>query len=70
VYWDLVSARRNVASIRESVTLAEQQLSETKSRVEAGVLGETDIAQPTAERERRLGNLALAMQAVVRAEND
>jgi hypothetical protein len=69
VYWDLVSARRNVASIRESVTLAAQQLSETKSRVEAGVLGETDIAQPTAERERRLGNLALAMQAVVRAEN-
>src|SRR5262245_6950911 len=69
VYWDLVSARRNVASIQESVTLAEQQLSETKSRVEAGVLGETDIAQPTAERERRLGNLALAMQAVVRAEN-
>ncbi len=69
VYWDLVSARRNVASIQESVTLAEQQLSETKSRVEAGVLGETDIAQPTAERERRLGNLALAKQIAVRAEN-
>jgi outer membrane protein TolC len=69
VYWDLVSSRRNVASIQESVTLAEQQLSETKSRVEAGVLGETDIAQPTAERERRLGNLALAKQIAVRNEN-
>lgn len=69
VYWDLVSARRDVASIENSVTLAEQQLSETKSRVEAGVLGETDIAQPTAERERRKGNLALARQVAARAEN-
>ncbi len=67
-YWTLVAARRNVASIQSSVELAEKQLEETKSRVEAGVLGETDIAQPTAERDRRLGNLALAQQAVVRAE--
>ena len=70
VYWTLVAARRNVVSIESSVKLADQQLAETKSRVEAGVLGETDIAQPTAERERRLGNLALARQAVVRAETD
>ncbi len=68
-YWTLVAARRNVASIQSSVELAEKQLQETKSRVEAGVLGETDIAQPTAERDRRLGNLALAQQAVVRAES-
>ncbi len=68
VYWTLVAARRNVASIKSSVELAERQLQETKSRVEAGVLGETDIAQPTAERERRMGNLALAQQAVVLAE--
>jgi outer membrane protein TolC len=70
VYWTLVAAGRNVASIESSVQLADQQLAETKSRVEAGVLGETDIAQPTAERERRLGNLALVRQAVVRAETD
>ncbi len=68
LYWTLVAARRNVASIQSSVELAEKQLEETKSRVEAGVLGETDIAQPTAERDRRLGNLALAQQAVVRAQ--
>ncbi len=68
-YWTLVAARRNVASIQSSVELAGKQLEETKSRVEAGVLGETDIAQPTAERDRRLGNLALAQQAVVRAES-
>ena len=69
VYWDLVSARRNVASLESSVALAEQQLSETKSRVEAGVLGETEIAQPTAERERRKGLLALARQSAARSEN-
>ncbi len=70
VYWTLVAARRNVASLESAVELAQRQLDETKSRVEAGVLGETDIAQPTAERERRMGLLALAHQAVVRAETD
>jgi outer membrane protein TolC len=70
VYWTLVAARRNVASIEDSVGLADQQLSETKTRVEAGVLGETDIAQPTAERERRVGNLALARQIVERTQTD
>ena len=68
-YWSLVAARRDVASIASSVELAGQQLSETKSRVEAGVLGETDVAQPTAEQERRRGNLALARQRVTEAEN-
>jgi outer membrane protein TolC len=68
-YWNLVAARRNVASIGSSIALADQQLSETKSRVEAGVLGETDIAQPVAELERRKGNLALARQRVAEAEN-
>jgi outer membrane protein len=68
-YWSLVAARRDVASIESAVGLADQQLSETKSRVEAGVLGETDIAQPTAERERRRGNLALARQRVTETEN-
>ena len=68
-YWSLVSARRDVASIASAVELAGQQLSETKSRVEAGVLGETDIAQPTAEQERRRGDLALARQRVTETEN-
>ena len=68
-YWTLVAARRNVASIASSVELAGRQLSETKSRVEAGVLGETDIAQPTAEQERRRGLLALAAQRVTETQN-
>jgi outer membrane protein TolC len=68
-YWSLVAARRDVASIESAVALAEKQLSETKSRVEAGTLGETEIAQPTAERERRKGELALARQRVAEAEN-
>jgi HAE1 family hydrophobic/amphiphilic exporter-1 len=68
-YWSLVAARRDVASIESAVALAEKQLSETKSRVEAGTLGETEVAQPTAERERRKGDLALARQRVAEAEN-
>lgn len=68
-YWSLVAARRDVASIESSVALADKQLSETKSRIEAGTLGETEIAQPTAERERRKGDLALARQRVAEAEN-
>ena len=38
--------------------------------MEAGVLGETDIAQPTAELERRRGLLAIARQRVTEREND
>ena len=68
-YWNLVAARRDVGSIESSIGLAEQQLSETKTRIEAGVLGETDLAQPVAELERRKGNLALARQRVAFAEN-
>jgi len=68
-YWSLVAARRNVASIESAVNLADRQLSETKSRVEAGMLGETEVAQPTAERERRKGDLALARQRVAESEN-
>jgi outer membrane protein len=68
-YWSLVAARRDVVSIESAVSLAEKQLSETKSRIEAGTLGETEIAQPTAERERRKGDLALARQRVAQAEN-
>ena len=68
-YWSLVAARRDVVSIESAVSLADKQLSETKSRIEAGSLGETEIAQPTAERERRKGDLALARQRVAQAEN-
>jgi outer membrane protein len=68
-YWSLVAARRNVLSIESSVALADKQLSETNIRVEAGALSKTDVAQPTAERERRKGDLAQARQRVEEAEN-
>jgi len=68
-YWSLVAARRDVVSIESSIALAEQQLSETKTRVEAGALAKTDVAEPTAELERRKGNLALARRRVEEAEN-
>ena len=68
-YWSLVAARRDVASIGSSVALADKQLSETKTRIEAGTLGEVEAAQPTAERERRKGDLALARQRAADAEN-
>ena len=68
-YWNLVAARRDVASIESSVELAVQQLSETKSADRGGVLGETDIAQPTAELERRGECWRIARQRVRIAEN-
>jgi outer membrane protein len=65
-YWLLEATRRAVEVIDSSVELARQQLSETQSRVDAGVLARTDLAQPTAELERRRGNLAAAREAVTR----
>jgi len=68
-YWNLVAVRRDVISIQSSVDLADRQLSETKVRVESGALAKTDVAEPTAELERRRGNLAQARQRVEEAEN-
>ncbi len=68
-YWNLVAVRRDVISIESSVELADKQLSDTKVRVESGALAKTDVAEPTAELERRKGNLAQARQRVEEAEN-
>ena len=68
-YWNLVATRRNVVSIESSIELADKQLSDTKTRVESGALAKTDVAEPTAELERRRGDLALARQQVEQAEN-
>jgi outer membrane protein len=68
-YWNLVAVRRDVVSIQSSVELADRQLSDTKVRVESGALAKTDVAEPTAELERRRGNLAQARQRVEGAEN-
>lgn len=65
-YWTLVAARRNVEVLESSVGLANRQLSETQIRVDAGVLARTDLAQPSAELERRRGNLAEARDRAAR----
>jgi outer membrane protein len=65
-YWTLVAARRAVDVLDSSVELARRQLSETQIRVDAGVLAKTDLAQPTAELERRRGLLAEARELVSR----
>jgi outer membrane protein TolC len=53
----------------EAVRLAEEQLSETRLRIEGGALPENEIAQPRAELERRNGELFESREAVSRAEN-
>ena len=68
-YWQLVAQRRNIEVFSSSVELARQQLSETRIRVDAGVLAKTDLAQPTAELERRRGNLVEARELASRAGN-
>ncbi len=68
-YWQLVAARRNVEVLLSSLELARQQLSETQIRVDAGVLARTDLAQPTAELERRRGNLVETRELASRSAN-
>ncbi|MDP9194987.1 MAG: TolC family protein [Acidobacteriota bacterium] len=68
-YWTVVAARRDV-EIRESVvSLAEKQREDTKVRVEAGTQAEADVAQTTAEVERRRGDAMVARENLTRAEN-
>jgi len=67
-YWTLVAARREVAVRRSSVTLADEQRNDAQARIEAGTLPESDIAQPTAEVERRRGELYAGEESLRRAE--
>jgi HAE1 family hydrophobic/amphiphilic exporter-1 len=69
-YWVLVAARRAVVVQEETVGLAEEQLDETRIRIEGGAAPETEIAQPRAELERRRGDLLAARELAARAEND
>lgn len=68
-YWNLVATRRGVEVQEETVGLAEEQLDETRIRIEGGAAPETEIAQPRAELERRRGELLAAQEAASRAEN-
>jgi outer membrane protein len=67
-YWGLVAARRELDVRRGNLALAEQQRIDTQSRIEAKTVAISDLAQPTAEVERRRGDLLSAQEAVVRAE--
>lgn len=68
-YWTLVAARREVNVREESMRLAEEQLSETRSRIETGMAPDLEISQPKAELERRRGELLASREAATRAEN-
>ena len=67
-YWALVSARREVDVRRNSVTLADQQRADTDIRIQARTVAVADLAQPTAEVERRRGDLLAAQEAAARAD--
>lgn len=68
-YWTLVSAARDVEVRRRSVALAQRQREDTQARIESGTSPESDLAAPTAEIERRRGDLFAAEEAVLRAEH-
>lgn len=69
VYWALTAARLEVSVREEAVKLADDQLAETRTRVESGTVPETELAQPRAELERRRGELLAAREGRSRAEN-
>lgn len=68
-YWALVEAREAVGVREEAVRLAEEQLSQTKIRIEQGASPETEEAQPRAELQRRKGDLFAGHEDLSRAEN-
>jgi len=68
-YWRLIAARRAVTVREEAVRLAEEQLEETRLRIEGGAAPETEIAQPRAELERRRGDLFSTRELASRAQN-
>lgn len=68
-YWTLTATRLGVTVREEAVQLAEEQLAETRTRVETGVAPETELAQPRAELERRRGELLSSHEMLARSEN-
>lgn len=68
-YWRLSAVRLELSVREEAVRLAEEQLSETRLRIEGGALPENEIAQPRAELERRNGELFESREEQSRREN-
>ncbi len=69
-YWSLVDARLEVGVEERAVQLAQEQLTETQHRVDAGSVPRTELAQPRAELERRRGELLASSETRSRREND
>jgi HAE1 family hydrophobic/amphiphilic exporter-1 len=67
-YWTLVSALREVQVRRDAFSLAESQRADTQARIDARTAAALDIAQPTAEIERRRGDLLAAQENALRSE--
>ncbi|HTO91334.1 MAG TPA: TolC family protein, partial [Candidatus Sulfotelmatobacter sp.] len=68
-YWVLVAARQVVSVREEAVALAQEQLDETRTRIEGGAAPATELAQPRAELERRRADLLAARENLSRADN-
>lgn len=62
-YWDYVLASRQLEIFEEALAVAEQQLDETRRRIEVGDRPETDEASARAE-------VALRRQGMIEARND
>lgn len=62
-YWDFVLAQRQLEIFREALAVAEQQLEETRRRIEVGDRPETEETSARAE-------VALRRQGVIEARND
>ena len=67
-YWALVAARREVDVRANSIMLAQQQQADTQARIDARTAAALDIAQPTAEVERRRGEYFQSQETAARAE--
>jgi outer membrane protein TolC len=68
-YWNVIAARRDVEIRESAVQVAEKQREDTRVRIEAGTQAEADLAQTTAEVERRRGEVMVARENRTRAEN-
>jgi HAE1 family hydrophobic/amphiphilic exporter-1 len=67
-YWALVAARREREVRQATLALAEQQRHDTEIRIEARTIAPADLAEASAEVERRRGDLLRAQEQASRAE--
>lgn len=68
-YWTAIAAQRDVETRQSAVAVAEKQREDTRVRIQAGTQAEADLAQTTAEVERRRGELAITRENAMRAQN-